>query len=212
MSDFFEVPPPEGMREEMQEHIQKAEMAAESYRHDSSRLIDELDQEQLMIFRHMLHQLVFEESGRLAAYYEGMAAAKLSSKFNVCPSCMVNHDEEVAKFDAPPSQNQLFNESNCPIPDCDIKGEHSHGHNDPQLPLNKQEMLPSFELSAEDLVNMKKYHLDDMRDADSHQILGFLCTGVSGRGSCGMVYPSIEDRMLRDADFCTGCQQKDAWG
>lgn len=190
----------------MEEHAQRAEMAADSYRHDVTRLFNELQLDQLMTLRNMMHQLVFSEDGKLAAYYEGQVATVLQIRHNVCPSCGVDHDKEAAEFkedgdEVPPTEANLASET--------IGEYRDKAESQPQDKL--QEMLPTFDLSEEDLDNMEKYHLDDLRDADNHQILGFKCTGVNGV-ECGMIYPSIEDRMLKPADSCTGCQSKAAWG
>ena len=186
----------------MEEHAQRMEMAADSYRHEVTRLFSELSQDQLMILRNMMHQLVFSDDGKLAAYYEGQVATVLNLKFNVCPSCGVDHDKEAASFEAP--------EADMKSTVTDVVNETINEYRE-KAQDKLQEMLPTFDLSEEDLANMEKYHLDDLRDADNHQILGFRCTGVNGV-ACGMVYPSIEDRMLRDPDTCSGCQQKAAWG
>lgn len=36
--------------------------------------------------------------------------------------------------------------------------------------------------------------------------------GALACAGCGQVYPSLEDRMLRNPDDCSGCKQKSAWG
>lgn len=74
-------------------------------------------------------------------------------------------------------------------------------------------LYPYQELSPEDQENMKKYHLDDLRDEDTGELLGFICTGIDGvRSPCGVRYVSIEDRMLRDPEHCSGCFIKAAHG
>lgn len=209
---WFQLPfeMPEEIRKQMEEHQQRAEMAADSYRHDVTRLFAELPLDQLMTLRNMLHQLVFDEDGRLAAYYEGQVSSALRFVHNVCPSCGVDHDKEAANFEPAPAEDTEANMAD------DLIGEYRQKaaeKADEEPPTDKlQSMLPTFDLTEEDLANMEKYHLDDMRDQDTHQILGFLCTGVGNQGACGMIYPSIEDRMMRDPETCTGCQQRAAWG
>ena len=176
----------------MEEQIKQQQMAADSYGHDSSRLFNELNKDQLLTMRNILHNLVFDEGARLAAYYEGVVVTTLNLKHNICPSCGTDHDAEA------------FAMTQVEIPQ-QREGE--------RLPEDKlQQMLPTFDMTDEQVEQMIEYHLDDVRDEDTHQILGFICTGVNGQGSCGMRYPSIEDRMLRAPDKCSGCEQKSAWG
>lgn len=61
-------------------------------------------------------------------------------------------------------------------------------------PLNR-------ELVDKDALAMDLYHL--VKDNDTG---AFKCT------VCGMGYPSLDDRMLRRPDDCSGCKQKAAWG
>lgn len=190
---------PDDLPPEVKAQMDQAEMAADSYRHDATRFLTELSEDQLVTFRNMMHNLVFEESGKLAAYYEGMAGAFANLRFNICPSCGVNHDKEAAGFHSE-DQSNLARETIGEYQDAASKQTD-----------NAQSMLPSFDLSEEDLQHMKKYHLDDVRDADNHQIIAFRCTGVNNI-PCGMTYPSIEDRMLREPDECSGCQTKAMWG
>jgi len=63
-----------------------------------------------------------------------------------------------------------------------------------------------YVLSEEELKQMKEYNLDDVRDIDTHELYGFICL------NCGQRYPTIEDRMKRRPDECSGCFQKAKWG
>lgn len=66
--------------------------------------------------------------------------------------------------------------------------------------------VDNIEFTESDLENMSKYHIDDLWDEDTNEFLGFICTGIQGmKQGCGMRYPSIEDRMLREPESCSGC-------
>lgn len=86
----------------------------------------------------------------------------------------------------------------CPACDVNHDTEMQSSHpseTPPQEPVQESE---------EEL--MRKYHLDDQRDADTHELLGYICTGIEGmKGPCGARYPSIEDRMLKPPEHCSGC-------
>jgi hypothetical protein len=55
---------------------------------------------------------------------------------------------------------------------------------------------------------IKEYNLDDAYEVntDPPKFLGFICRG------CGIVYVSLEDRMLRRPDECHGCFLKAKFG
>jgi hypothetical protein len=68
-------------------------------------------------------------------------------------------------------------------------------------------------LTDDDRANMAKYNIDDAWDEETKVFLGFACLGVGGfNGRCGMTYPSIEDRMLKEPDECSGCRARSRWG
>lgn len=178
----------------------RSEMAADSFRHDVQRFISEMSAEHLVTFRQILSQLVTNEDWRLVAYYEGVAAGTLHFKYNVCTGCGRDHDAEAMEH-----------------------MEEASGKGDPQpevepRPSDTEEQLILFdidkngnqqilsELTPEKFKLMEEYNLDDVRDEDTLKLLGFACK------NCGMRYPSIEDRMLREKDDCSGCIQKAKWG
>lgn len=86
----------------------------------------------------------------------------------------------------------------------------------PPLPKTRTVMMPDSQgntvavegpyRSEEDFENMRIYRLDEKYDLDTHAYLGLFCTG------CGMVYPSIEDRMLKPPDVCSGCFRRAGHG
>lgn len=190
----FEFLGPEQIAAAMQAQNERAEIAMESFRHNSQRLFEELDEVQLTTLRDMFHGISMSAESIMAAYYEGMASQLLKDKFNICQSCGVNHDKE----DLTPSDLLLKQSTESiawPSPGSD-----------------EQPVLPLFEeMSDGQKEMMAKYHLDDLRDDESGALLGFVCTGVTGK-PCGMTYPTIEDRMLKAPDDCPGCQVRAAHG
>lgn len=80
----------------------------------------------------------------------------------------------------------------------------------PDQPTEKPaEVVPQHtgpSLTDEDKAKMEEYNLDDAYEAGSERFIGFICKG------CGLLYPSIDDRMLKAPDECHGCQQKAMWG
>lgn len=86
--------------------------------------------------------------------------------------------------------------------DHDKQVEEVLGNHDSTVPTEP------YILSEEDFADMEKYNLDDLRDEDTHDLLGFICK------NCGMRYVSIADRKLRPpgVDGCNGCQLRSAHG
>lgn len=95
----FEMLPPE-IRDQLQQQIEQRHMELESFRHDIQRLFEELNQDHLLTLRHLLNHISLSEKAIFPAYLEGIAAATLKYRFNVCASCGVNHEEELLKENA----------------------------------------------------------------------------------------------------------------
>jgi hypothetical protein len=108
--DFTDLPFPEGMMsnaetwedipEPMRTFIRKisesqvkAKMSEEAEGHAAQRFFDEMDADGLMVLNALFNDIAGEGS-RLGAYYQGVVRAILHVKFNVCPSCGVNHEAE----------------------------------------------------------------------------------------------------------------------
>ena len=157
--------------------MERQDMLGESYRHDVQRMFDEMSKEHLLTLRIMLNQFSSENDLRLTSYYEGVVAATLALRFDVCGGCGKNHDEELLKNEKTEVTDLVTDFVTNEVP-----------------------------LSTEQLDQMTTYHLDDLRDEDSGQLLGFTCT------LCGLRYVSIEDRMLKSPDNCHGCYLKSAHG
>lgn len=195
MFPFGREPTPEELQE-AQEAQRKAEIEAQEFRHSTQRLIQELDEDRLSTLRQMMH----EGAGNpgLMVLWEGMIAMQLLNRFNICVTCNVNHELE-------------FDMSEPMEPDANEASSSSRGAADSE----KADSSLTFphEFSESELDDMEKYHLDDAWDADTKAFLGFQCTGIAGMsGPCGVIYVSIEDRKLREAEHCSGCFVRMAQG
>lgn len=188
----FNFLPPE-MQEEITKQVDRQHMYHDSIRHDIERLFDELTRDQLVTFRLIFNSLSDEQSGRLAAYYEGITSQTLKLRFNVCGGCGKDHTQELLEAtettetkDGTVIQPSLFEN-----PDEMITNEYKNG---------------TTLFTENQLQLMEKYNIDDLRDEKTHELLGFLCK------NCGMRYATIEDRLVREVDGCIGCEQKAKWG
>ena len=200
--DFIGIPIPE----EMAAHMERHDMALDSHRHDISRLFQELDKEHLLTLRLMFHEFTDDPEGRLSAYYEGILCATFAHRFDVCPGCGKNHEEELMgkqqEEDASLSEEQkeahrtVIHEANLAAIEKAEKNLFDLSHSEGGL----------NDLTPEQLKQMEEYNLDDLRDDETFKLVGFICKG------CGLRYESIKDRMLRPVDWCHGCHLKAAHG
>lgn len=196
MSDFFSIP--EEVQQKLREHYERHEMMKEEFRHSFQRIFEELSEDQLRTIRTMLSVISDQDDSHLAAEWLGMASWALKTRFNICVTCGINHDEELTE--EPPSE----------------KKEEEYFDNVPHTTVTRMykvdddQPLPSFyEPSEDERKLMEQYHLDDLRVEGTNEFLGFICIGIKGWDKpCGMKYPSIQDRMLRDPESCSGCHQR----
>jgi hypothetical protein len=203
MFGFFQ-PPSEEEQKQMQEAFERHRMSVEEFQHSFQRLFEELDEDQLKTIRTAFHALLDTTGSPLAGQWEGMVAWQLKTRFNICVTCGVDHDKELSDQNSHVNIPQEFLEVTPPEEVA-------------PLVIDKriaQDGLTIFApLSTEQRSLADKYHLDDLRDQDTNELLGFYCTGINGmKGPCGMKYPSIEDRMLREPEHCSGCFQRMAQG
>lgn len=198
MSDFFSIP--EEVQQKLREHYERHEMMKEEFRHSFQRIFEELSEDQLRTIRTMLSVISDQDDSHLAAEWLGMASWALKTRFNICVTCGINHDEELAE---PPEQKEA--------------AQYFETVNDPTLAKvliiqadSADQPLPSFyEPSEDERKLMEQYHLDDLRVEGTNEFLGFVCTGIKGWDKpCGMRYSTIQDRMLRDPESCSGCHQR----
>lgn len=188
--DFFSFGLSEQQKKELQERYEKAEMFREEFRHAFQRLFEELNEDQLRTVHTMLRVLADAETPLIAAEWYGMSGWALKNRFNICVTCGINHDEE---FDSNVPHTTVT--KNFPSESKSESPQHS--------------TLSDTSWTSEERELMEKYHLDDAYDEDTGKFLGFICTGIKGWDKpCGVRYPSIEDRMKREPESCSGCHQR----
>lgn len=168
-------------KEQMKRDTELASMEAFEFQHAWQRLIEELSLDQLRALKMMFH-LAGSSDHQLAWQWEAMVAWEAKKRFGICMTCGVNHDEE------------LRNET-ASIP--------------AKMPSEQDDPFSIFTISDSDRELMEKYHLDDVYDEKSGAFLYFKCTGIQGmRGECGVTYPSLEDRLMKAPEECSGCHQR----
>ena len=178
-------------QKKIKEQYEKAEMVREEFRHAFQRLFEELNEDQLRTLHTMLRIILEHDHPGIIGEWYGICGWALKTRFNICVTCGVNHDTEF--------------EENVPHTTVTRNYETADLH-----VVGEDQPLPAFyELTEEDIRNMEEYHLDDLREEGTNELLGFICTGIKGWDKpCGVRYPSIEDRMLRDPESCSGCHQR----
>lgn len=173
-------------------------MSLEDAKNKLEGLFGELTLEQLTSLREMLYTISNSDNTvAMADYWTGWASAVLKYKHGVCSSCGVDHSEE--------GLMDLVKKNG---PDDQPAGD------EPQVSSENDVALDKFrDMTPEELALMKEYHLDDARIEGTNELVGFICTGIEGvPGGCGLVYVSIEDRMLKKPEECHGCFNKAAHG
>lgn len=170
------------MPEELKEMIERQHMEAQADQADLDRVIETMQIDDLLVVRRML-RIVATNGAHAAAFFDGQIYARLRAN-GLCVNCgQPDHDHEALA-------QELADAAPPPVDE----------------PAPGQLLIPGTEFTEEQHRQMAEYGLDDLRDEDTHQLLGFICL------NCGMRYPSIEDRMLRNPDDCSGCHIKSAHG
>lgn len=176
----FEFINPENLPPEIKEAHNRYQMETEAARHEFQTMLMELPLDHLKVLQNMFHSTGCGDN-HLATWFEGIILGIMKVKYNLCMTCMVNHDEEVAEMDTETKEPEPMDDENIVT---------VHG----------------VQFSETDYSNMTTYHIEDIWDVDTNEFLGFMCTGIQGmKQGCGMRYPSIEDRMLREPESCSGC-------
>lgn len=190
MSFFsFEHLPPE-MQEQLRDQAAKMEMATTDFGHGIVRFMTEQDSDTLQTFKSMMYLISHSGESPLAAYWEGMSGIALQIRFGICAAHGINHDDEAAAamgVGEKPARTYV--------------------------PESRDQVTPdSFDESTRG--TMKQYHVDDCYDSDTRLFVGFKCTGIEGGppGGCGMIYQSLQDRMVHEPEHCSGCFTRTAHG
>lgn len=191
---FGGEPPPEMlavMRARREAHF----MHLEDTRNKMEGLFEDLPVEQLAILRELLYEIASAgpTAQAIAEYWMGWASAGLKFKHGVCSGCGLNHEDDALK---------------------DLVKEAAPAGDEAVVIQPVVDLANKFrDMTEEELQLMREYHLDDARVEGTNELVGFICTGIVGcPGGCGIVYPSIEDRMLRGPEDCHGCFNKAAHG
>lgn len=198
MFGFFQ-PPSEEEQQQLKEAFERHRMSMEEFNHSFQRLFEELGEDQLKTLRTAFNIILSNDQSIIAGQWDAMASWELRKRFNICVTCGVNHDEElISSHGEQPDPEPQWIKDIQPMAD----------------PRIVQDGLPMFQpLSDEERSLADKYHLDDLRNEDTGELMGFVCTGINGmKGPCGVIYPSIEDRMLREPEHCSGCFSRMAQG
>jgi len=222
--------------EELKRQHDRAQMAAVAVRHGIDRMINGLDLDDLVSLGQLLRHISDGENYKTAVYFEGRISEKLQSKFNVCPSCGVDHDQEMKDQLDEASKSASTEPSSFKQGVMDaLKTSDEAGINKAlgdamirYIADNKPNIDPDWIL--ENLVGYKVeppstilerdmmalYNLDDLWERDMKagvdpqsvpaEFRGYICNG------CGQRYMSIQDRMLINVDACKGCMVKSAHG
>lgn len=199
---FFQ-PPSDEEKAAMQAAHDRMHMADQDFKHSTQRLFEELNHDQMRTLQAMLQVIQHRTNDPLVALWEGIVVTEMKHRFNICITCGVNHDEDIPR----PEEETAGDENST----TDLKAtSFSRTTELSDLSADEEDTpLPTFGISDEDRIKMEEYHLDDVYDSDSGQFLYFKCTGITGtRGPCGVTYPSIEDRMLKPPEHCSGCFQR----
>jgi hypothetical protein len=184
------------MPEELRQMIDRQHLEAQVTRNEVDRFMDELPLDDLVTLRVIIRHVATDPSNY--GFFDGIIYTRLR-KEGRCTTCGgPDHDHEALE-----SLNS--DEGNTGEIYKDVPGLTAAAEKLKDLPTVDAIMAESG-LSVEDYTHMTEYDLDDLRDSETGELLGFVCT------RCGMVYPSIADRMLRRPDECSGCFRKAGHG
>lgn len=207
-------PPSQEEQREMRAEAERNAASADAFFHGFQRMLEESSEDDLITLRTMLQVVTQRTSDDLACRWHGMVMMALKSRFNICIHCGTNHDNEVPRPEKP-----LFDKGGThPLLDLEAMRETliEQSPGKPPQPFEDRERNSdgTIPFLPEEREIMDEYHLDDSyEEADPPLFLGFRCTGIEGWNKpCGVVYPSLQDRMLNPPEKCSGCQTRMAHG
>jgi hypothetical protein len=154
--------------------------------HDLRRMLDEIPEEHLRTLIMVIDSITMSDKPeRLGAYLVGRAASAMETRFKVCSACGSKHDDA--------------SELDVPLP---VKARRKSEASD-WTPIGSKNPIGLNESGT-----MLLYGLDDLRNEETGELVGFICT------NCQQRYPTIQDRMLQPpgVEGCSGCQQKAKFG
>lgn len=208
MPGYFSHPNDDDLQK-MKEAFERHRMGIEEFHHSFQRLFDELDEDQLKTLLSIIASIVESSGSPMAAQFQGMISWALKTRFNLCVTCGKDHSKELLETpDVPASgeSERVESQGGAAAPDGQIGHDGQTGQEEQEE--QESDLIPPFPRNLLD-----QYHLDDAYDEDTKAFLGFVCTGINGmKGPCGMLYPSLDDRMLNEPEHCSGCFQRMAQG
>lgn len=92
-SEFFGHLPPE-IADHIKHQIDQGVMRQEEAAHNSYRILEEMNEEQLRFLRDLLIRV---GDGEASMYFAGYITRLLVEKTGMCGACGANHDEELAE-------------------------------------------------------------------------------------------------------------------
>ena len=175
---------PEEFVEKMKEMVNHQRMVMTDIQHRVQRLFTDMDAESLATMRLVLHS-IGEDPGK-AMFYEGVAAAILLVKHEVCSGCGVDHTAEALA--------SMTEQVKVDHPSVVMSEDEQTNHADAMVNLHSK--FVEFEV------------LPVQRPKDGSYDGPVTCR------NCGMEYVSLQDRMLEKpgVEGCTGCVQKAKFG
>jgi hypothetical protein len=193
----FPFPLPEEVQKALEEAHDKAHMHNEAFGHTVVSFMNDLTPDYLRILRGLFANIRNDDEGgsRATLYYEGWITGILQYKFNICPICGKNHDEEIQNLTEPSVQDQDAYAHKTVSWDAEKPAEpqpHRFSSNANEVDLERDRL-------------MDQYHLEGVTN-DADEVILYRCE------RCHMEYPSIEARIQTAPEECVGCFQKAAWG
>lgn len=171
--------------QELVEHMRQHQIAHRMHTVDNTHLVNDLIYKLDEEGLRALDLIICHtaDDPRTAGFFRGQISARLQTDFGLCP-CGDNHGDI----------SSLTGDEQQP------------GNIDPLEDVRNQldEEAKPERTRDEVVALMKQYNLEYDEDPDTPYIMK--CKG------CGKGSVSLDDRMLRAPDACTGCHEKSAWG
>lgn len=188
--EFFSAGSPEEALQKMKEmhekHKDLSDMTTQDFFHALENFMNELNDDNLKFFSMLASRVIEQEEPRFMLAQLTISAARiLATRKNWCVVCMTNHDDEAAK---------VLTEGMQTV-DPNAQGE-----------VFSQELLDEMQAT------MLKYQMD----CAEYGVVPSPVPGDKRVGciNCDYVYPSLQDRMLREPGVkgCPSCIEKAKWG
>lgn len=179
--DFVFGGDPEELMEKMREAHEQHKMVSEDFNNQLKSLFEDISIDNLVTLRTLFSGLTHLHPAALSgiiSYYEGMLVGILQFKHNVCASCGVNHEEDAAA--------SMLTPPDKPVGPDPVEA----------IPMPSAEPSNALSWSAPAAAQMIRYRVELTGEGEQVR-----CT------DCGLRYPNLEDRMLREPDSCHGCFQ-----